>query len=250
MGAGSQAKCHGLLANLGRARVLGCADAVQRGPSHGAVRDLVSGKQRRRVPVPGMERDSRTRRDGAEGRRRVLGLAGPLCCALWACLGAWGAVWLVEAEVTRGGGFVVSGGAPSRICTPGQERQGMVVRVADWLLGALTPSTGLTRREDPSVLWVNLDRTQLAMDSGEPAREKVQAGRAKLSCARWRTQAGQASGKKQASVRLRADASRSRLFLLAAGHGMRGGGWCTIAGGHARLRGRAPRALGPCLSGG
>lgn len=33
------------------------------------------------------------------------------------------------------------------------------------------------------MLWVNLDRTQLAMDSGEPAREKVQAGRAKLSCA-------------------------------------------------------------------
>lgn len=44
--------------------------------------------------------------------------------------GACGAVRLVEAEVTR---FVVSGGAPSRICTPGQERQGMVVRVADWL---------------------------------------------------------------------------------------------------------------------
>lgn len=120
---------------------------------------------------------------GREGRRGACWGGGSSLLRSLACLAAWGAVWLVEAEVTRGGGFVVSGGAPSRICTPGQERQGMVVRVADWLLGALTPSTGLTRREDPSVLWVNLDRTQLAMDSGEPAREKVQAGRAKLSCA-------------------------------------------------------------------
>lgn len=127
-------------AQVGGARVLGCADAVQRRPSHGAVQDLVSGKQKRRVPVPGMER--RDSDGGREGRMGAWAVGWVLFVASLGRAGGLGARYgWSRLRSLAAAGFVVGGGAPSRICTPGQERQGMVVRVADWLLGALTPST-------------------------------------------------------------------------------------------------------------